>query len=139
VREFATFHGCLVELEDLMKTYGKPLPFSYPEFKETLTRCDELIKPYATELVDKRNSSVKKAVRTLLFIGKEKEIDGLRKQISAHCQALQMCLSFIHLLVSPFCTVSLPIAAHSTQETAARNHDPESAPIGFGFLPPHEY
>lgn len=95
-----------------MEAYGKPLPFSYPEFKETLTRCDELIKPYARELVDKKNKSVKKAVQTIRFIGKEKEIEGLRKQISAHCQALQMCLSFIQLLVSLHCQLSFSSTAN---------------------------
>lgn len=84
-----------------MRAHGMPLPFSYHAFNDTLDRCDKLIKPYVTELVDKKNKSVKKAVRTIRFIGKEKEIEWLRKQISSHCQQLQLWLSFTQVLVSP--------------------------------------
>ncbi|KAF2876086.1 hypothetical protein BDV95DRAFT_482567 [Massariosphaeria phaeospora] len=96
VREFSTFHHCLVELEDLMKEYGKPLPFPYVDFQETLQRCQKTLKPYETQLVDKRTNP-KKIMRTILYMGKEKEMDGLRKAITGHYQALQLCISFLQL------------------------------------------
>ena len=92
VREFSTFHHCLVELEDLMKEYGKKLPFPYLDFKETLQRCEKTIKPYANHLVDNKRMTVKKFTYTIRYIGLEKEIDNLRKQINGHYQALQMCI-----------------------------------------------
>jgi hypothetical protein len=97
VREFSTFHHCLVELEELMKEYGKPLPFPYLDFKETLQRCEKALKPYASHLVDNKKMTLKKFTYTIKYIGKEKEIDGLRKQITGHYQALQMCTSFLQL------------------------------------------
>ena len=80
-----------------MNEYGKPLPFPYLDFKETLQKCDKTLKPYATNLVDSKKMTVKKFTYTIKYIGKEKEIDGLRKQINGHCQALQMCISFLQL------------------------------------------
>ncbi|KAF2792264.1 hypothetical protein K505DRAFT_408752 [Melanomma pulvis-pyrius CBS 109.77] len=97
VREFSTFHHCLVELEELMKEYGKALPFPYLDFKETLQRCEKTLKPYASHLVDNKKMTLKKFTYTIKYIGKEKEIDGLRKQITGHYQALQMCTSFLQL------------------------------------------
>jgi len=41
--------------------------------------------------------TVKKFIFTIRYIGMEKEIDGLRKQISGHYQALNMCISFLQL------------------------------------------
>jgi hypothetical protein len=96
VREFGTFHKCLLQLEELMKEFGKPLPFPCEDFKETLLRCEKSLKPYSENLVD-RKINVKKVLYTIKFIGKEKEIEGLRRQISGHCQALQMCISFLNL------------------------------------------
>lgn len=97
VREFSTFHHCLVELDQLMREYGKPLPFPYLDFKETLQKCDKTLKPYAANLVDSKKMTMKKFTYTIKYIGKEKEIDGLRKQINGHYQALQMCISFLQL------------------------------------------
>ena len=79
-----------------MKEYGKPLPFPYLDFKETLKRCEETIEPYANHLVD-RKMSMKKFVYTIRYIGKEKEIANLRTVIMGHYQALQMCISFLQL------------------------------------------
>lgn len=96
VREFSSFHHCLLELSELMKDYGKPLPFPYLDFQETLKRCEETIEPYANHLVD-RKMSVKKALYVIRYIGKEKEISNLRTVINGHYQALQMCISFLQL------------------------------------------
>ncbi|KAI8936077.1 hypothetical protein NX059_007576 [Plenodomus lindquistii] len=96
VREFATFHVCLIELGDLMKAYGKPLPFPCAEFKATLERCEQTLEPYAEHLVDKK-MGFKKMIYTVRYMGMEKEIDGLRKQITGHYQALNMCISFLQL------------------------------------------
>ena len=98
VREFTTFHQCLVELGELMKEYGKPSPFPCDQFKMTLEKCEKALEPYAENLVDKR-MGFKKMIYTIKYIGKEKEIDGLRKQIMGHYQALQLCISFLQLLV----------------------------------------
>jgi hypothetical protein len=98
VREFTNFHHCLVELDELMKDYGKPLPFPCDDFKETLQKCEKSIKPYAENLVDKKMNFTK-IVYTIKYMGKEKEIEGLRKQITGHYQALQMCISFLQLYV----------------------------------------
>ncbi|KAF2624441.1 hypothetical protein BU25DRAFT_161267 [Macroventuria anomochaeta] len=96
VREFTAFHHCLVELDELMREYGKPLPFPFDDFKDTIDRCEKSIKPYADNLIDKKMNFTK-MVYTIKYMGKEKEIDGLRKQISGHYQALQMCISFLQL------------------------------------------
>ncbi|PVH95352.1 hypothetical protein DM02DRAFT_690958 [Periconia macrospinosa] len=96
VREFAAFHHCLEELAELMKDYGKPLPFSYGDFKETLKRCEETIEPYKANLID-RKMSIKKFLYTIKYIGKEKEIDNLRHQINGHFQSIQLCIQFLHL------------------------------------------
>jgi hypothetical protein len=96
VREFTSFHQCLLELSELMKEYGKSLPFPYLDFQETLKRCEETIEPYANHLVD-RKMSVRKFVYTIRYIGKEKEISNLRTVIMGHYQALQMCISFLQL------------------------------------------
>ncbi|KAF2181551.1 hypothetical protein K469DRAFT_740775 [Zopfia rhizophila CBS 207.26] len=97
VKEFSTFHHCLLQLEELMKEYDKPLPFPYLDFKETLERCQKTIKPYAEHLVDNKRMTAKKFSYTIRYIGKETEIDRLRKQITGHYQALQMCISFLQL------------------------------------------
>ncbi|KAF3032529.1 hypothetical protein E8E12_002302 [Didymella heteroderae] len=96
VREFTAFHQCLIELDELMREYGKPLPFPFDDFKDTIDRCEKSIKPYAENLIDKK-MNLSKMVYTIKYMGKEKEIDGLRKQISGHYQALQMCISFLQL------------------------------------------
>ena len=101
VREFTAFHHCLVELDELMREYGKPLPFPFDDFKDTIERCEKSIKPYAENLIDKKMNFTK-MVYTIKYMGKEKEIDGLRKQISGHYQALQMCISFLQLYEPPF-------------------------------------
>lgn len=80
-----------------MTEYGKPLPFPYLDFQETLQRCEKSLKPYANHLVDSKKMTVRKITYTIRYIGKEKEIDGLRKQINGHYQALQMCISFLQL------------------------------------------
>jgi hypothetical protein len=96
VREFTTFHHCLLELDELMKEFGKPLPFPCEDFRDTLLKCEKSIKPYTENLVDKK-MNVKKMVYTIKYMGKEKEIEGLRRQITGHYQALQMCISFLQL------------------------------------------
>lgn len=79
-----------------MKEYGKPLPFPFDDFRDTIDRCDKSIKTYAEKLIDTKMNFIK-MVYTLKWMGKEKEIDGLRKQIAGHYQALQMCISFLQL------------------------------------------
>ena len=98
VREFTAFHQCLVELDELMREYGKPLPFPFDDFKHTIERCEKSIKPYAENLIDKKMNFTKMRY-TIKYLGKEKEIDGLLKHISGHSQALQMCISFLQLYV----------------------------------------
>ena len=80
-----------------MKDYGKKLPFPYLDFKETLQRCEKTLKPYASHLVDNKRMTLKKFTYTIRYIGLEREIDNLRKQINGHYQALQMCISFLQL------------------------------------------
>ncbi|KAF2677836.1 hypothetical protein K458DRAFT_395477 [Lentithecium fluviatile CBS 122367] len=96
VREFTNFHRCLLELSELMQEYGKPLPFPYLDFQETLKRCEETIEPYASNLVD-RKMSFKKVMYIIKYIGKENEIDNLRSSITCHYQSIQMCISFLQL------------------------------------------
>ncbi|KAF1845614.1 uncharacterized protein K460DRAFT_111668 [Cucurbitaria berberidis CBS 394.84] len=96
VREFTTFHQCLTELDELMKEYGKPLPFPCKDFEVTLEKCERSLEPYAENLVDKK-MGIRKFLYTIKYMGKEKEIEGLRKQISGHYQALHMCISFLQL------------------------------------------
>jgi hypothetical protein len=100
VREFQAFAQCLLELDELMKDFGRPLPFPVDDFKKTLDRCEASLKPYKENLVD-RKMGFAKIVWTIKYIGKEKELDGLRKQITGHYQALNMCLSFLQLSVCP--------------------------------------
>lgn len=96
VKEFTTFHGCLTELGELMRHYGQPMPFPVKDFETTLKRCEKTLDPYADHLVDKK-MGVKKFIFTIRYMGMEKEIDGLRKQITGHYQALHMCISFLQL------------------------------------------
>jgi len=96
VREFTNFHGCLLQLSGLMQEYGKPLPFPYLDFQQTLKRCQETMEPYASHLVD-RKMSMKKALYIIKYIGKETEIENLRTELNGHYQALQMCTSFLQL------------------------------------------
>ncbi|OAL53391.1 hypothetical protein IQ07DRAFT_562218 [Pyrenochaeta sp. DS3sAY3a] len=96
IREFKAFAQCLIDLDELMKEFGKPLPFPVEDFKKTLQKCEAGLKPYEENLVDKK-MGITKIVWTIKYIGKEKELDGLRKQITGHYQALHMCLSFLQL------------------------------------------
>ena len=80
-----------------MQEYGNPLPFPYFDFQETLQRCSKTLEPYANHLIDNPRASFKKVYYTIKYIGKEKEIENLRKQINGHWQALQMCISFLQL------------------------------------------
>lgn len=96
VREFSAFHDCLSELAELMKKYGRPMPFPCKEFELTLERCDKALEPYAQHLIDKK-MGIKKIIYVIRYMGMEKEIDGLRKQIAGHYQALNMCISFLQL------------------------------------------
>ncbi|KAI4951477.1 hypothetical protein J4E91_004187 [Alternaria rosae] len=65
--------------------------FPVKDFEDTLKKCEKTLEPYAEHLVDKK-MTVKKFIFTIRYIGMEKEIDGLRKQISGHYQALNMRL-----------------------------------------------
>lgn len=96
VREFNNFHECLQELSELMQEYGKPIPFSYLEFEDTLSRCEKTLEPYKDNLVD-RKMSVKKFIYTIKYIGKEKEIDMLRSLIRGQVQALQLRINFLQM------------------------------------------
>lgn len=106
VREFQSFAQCLLDLDALMKEFGKPLPFPVDDFKKTLERCEASLKPYTDNLVDKK-MGLTKIFWTIRYIGKEKEIETLRKQITGHYQALNMCLSFLQLsvLMQPLATI----------------------------------
>lgn len=96
VREFKAFAQCLIDLDELMKEFGRPLPFPVEDFKKTLQKCEAGLKPYEENLVDKK-MGITKIVWTIKYIGKEKELEGLRKQITGHYQALHMCVSFLQL------------------------------------------
>jgi hypothetical protein len=96
VREFQTFARCLLELDTLMKEFGRSMPFPVEDFKKTLDKCEASLKPYHQNLVDKR-MGVSKMLWTIKYIGKEKELDSLRKLITGHYQALHLCLSFLQL------------------------------------------
>jgi hypothetical protein len=96
VHEFAGFHQLLVNLGELMTEYGKPLPIPCPDFQQMLKRCQDAIEPYKDNLVD-RKMSVKKFIYTIKYIGKEKEIEHLRTQISSHCQRLLICINVLQV------------------------------------------
>jgi hypothetical protein len=96
VREFQTFAQCLLDLDKLMKEFGKPLPFPVEDFKKTLDRCEASLRPYKENLVDKK-MGLTKMIWTIKYIGKQNEIDQLRKQITGHYQALHFCLMFLQL------------------------------------------
>ncbi|KAF1961956.1 hypothetical protein CC80DRAFT_512992 [Byssothecium circinans] len=96
VRSFSAFHHYLLQFNEHMKEYGKPLPLPYHDFRETLKRCEETIEPYKDNLVD-RKMSMKKFIYTIKYIGKEKEIENLRRQIDWHCQVLQLHMSSLIL------------------------------------------
>ncbi|EMD62187.1 hypothetical protein GGP41_002356 [Bipolaris sorokiniana] len=142
VKEFTAFHTCLVELGELMKQYGQPMPFPVKEFEATLKRCEKTLDPYADHLVDKK-MGVKKFIFTIRYMGMEKEIDGLRKQITGHYQALHMCISFLQLRLhleatkqtqrlldaAPPRTVTLGGRAYSTSALGfSSQHTPLSLP-----------
>ncbi|KAH6629758.1 hypothetical protein C7974DRAFT_310982 [Boeremia exigua] len=142
VREFTAFHHCLIELDELMRDYGKPLPFPFEDFKDTIERCEKSIKPYADNLIDKKMNFTK-MVYTIKYMGKEKEIDGLRKQIAGHYQALQMCISFLQLRLhleaakqtqrlldtAPFRSMSLGGQWYTSNAFASTNRtDPRALP-----------
>ena len=99
VKEFSDFHQCLLQLEELMKEYGKRLPLPIAGFKDTLVRCQTTLLPYLTHLVDNRSMTWKKAYYTIQYIGKEKDLESLRKQILGHYQALQVHLQFVNMYV----------------------------------------
>jgi hypothetical protein len=70
--------------------------FPVKDFEDTLKKCETTLEPYADHLIDKK-MTVRKFIYTIRYIGMEKEIDGLRKQITGHYQALHMCISFLQL------------------------------------------
>ncbi|KAL6156428.1 hypothetical protein ACJBU6_05550 [Exserohilum turcicum] len=80
----------------LLEISTRPMPFPVKDFEATLKRCEKTLDPYADHLVDKK-MGVKKFIFTIRYMGMEKEIDGLRKQITGHYQALHMCISFLQL------------------------------------------
>ncbi|KAJ4296420.1 hypothetical protein N0V90_006465 [Kalmusia sp. IMI 367209] len=96
VREFVSFHQCLLQLEELMTEYGKPLPFPYLDFKETIQHCEKILIPMSSIAIGKKKS-LKKFIYQIKYVGREKEVDRLRARISGHYQALQMCISFLQL------------------------------------------
>ncbi|KAF7674301.1 hypothetical protein GT037_008067 [Alternaria burnsii] len=147
VKEFTTFHTCLEQLGELMKQYGQPMPFPVKDFEDTLKKCEKTLEPYADHLVD-RKMSVKKFIFTIRYIGMEKEIDGLRKQISGHYQALNMCISFLQLRLhleatkqtqrlldaAPSRTVNMGRRSYSTHSLGIpSNHTP------LALAPPDEH
>ncbi|KAI4608528.1 hypothetical protein J4E80_009152 [Alternaria sp. BMP 0032] len=83
-------------LEISTRVYLAFKAFPVQDFEDTLKKCEKTLEPYAEHLVDKK-MTVKKFIFTIRYIGMEKEIDGLRKQISGHYQALNMCISFLQL------------------------------------------
>jgi len=93
IREFNNFHHCLEKLSKLAQEHNKELPLQYHHFLETLQRCWDTLKSYTQHLVDSRGWSFQKVRYTIAYIGKEGEIDRLRKQIRGHYDALHMWLS----------------------------------------------
>jgi hypothetical protein len=96
VREFQNFARCLVELDKLMKRFGRPLPFPVDDVRKTLDKCEASLKPYEESLVD-RKMSFSKIVWTIKYIGKENELESLRKLITGQYQALTVCLHVMQL------------------------------------------
>ncbi|KAF2468748.1 uncharacterized protein BDR25DRAFT_264609, partial [Lindgomyces ingoldianus] len=97
IKEFTTLHHCLIQLDELMKEYGKPLPFPGLDFYETLHKCEKTLKPYTNNHVDNEKMPVERFTYTIKHIGKETELDELRKKLIGNYQALQMCISFLQL------------------------------------------
>jgi hypothetical protein len=96
VDEFTRFHKFLLLLKDLLEKYGKPLPFGYDEFRETLRECESFIKPYADSLLD-RGKGFKKAWKTIAFTWNDKDVDRLRKQVTGHVQSLNLIINYLTL------------------------------------------
>jgi hypothetical protein len=84
-----------MELRDLCIEFGKPLPFPLADFAKTLEQCEKI-------LVDSQNRS-SKVQRWYRSTFQEPEIDDLRKQLTGHYQALQICISFVQLYVYSAC------------------------------------
>ncbi|KAJ4347454.1 hypothetical protein N0V95_005416 [Ascochyta clinopodiicola] len=117
VRELETFNRSLNDLRELMIEYGRPLPLPYQEFRETVQKCDTCIQSFVDKLIDKKMGFTK-VMYTFKYMGKEKEIDGLRKQISLHCQSLQLCISSLQLYaIATGGNEANPTPSHSNTKT----------------------
>jgi hypothetical protein len=79
-----------------MKEFGQEELFSVEDFKKILYKCEESLKPYVDKLCNQPRS-FGKVLWTVKFIGKEKELEILRKQITGQYQALNLCLQFLQL------------------------------------------
>jgi hypothetical protein len=86
----------LLELDKLVKEFGKPLPFPLQDFKTTISQCETRLKPYREDLKDQRMGLSKK-IWKIKFLGKDRELEDMREQITGHYQALNLCISFLQL------------------------------------------
>jgi hypothetical protein len=94
--EFKRFHEFLIQLKQLLDRHGKPLPFGYDGFLETLAECEKFLGPYCDRLID-RKRSMQKMWSTVKFGFDDKDVDRLRKQVAGHVQSLQLSIQFLNL------------------------------------------
>ena len=108
VKEFKRFHEFLGLLAQLLKKYGRPLPFGYEDFQKTLEDCQKFLQPYADALID-RKKSVPYVWQTLKFANEKEDVDRLRKQVDGHVQSLNLYIGYLQLYVRMFPYVVTPI------------------------------
>lgn len=98
---FLVFQGARVEEED-EDLSGSEVSFAVEHGFRASPETDVFAPAFGFVFVagDCYDGSVEEEVcGVAAVVGKEKEIDGLRKQINGHYQALQMCISFLQLSV----------------------------------------
>lgn len=95
--EFQTFAQHLLDLDKMMKRFGRPMPFPVDDFKETLAACEASLQPYKKNLLGEQKMGFSKMYWAIKYIGKEKELDILRKRVAGHSQALIMRLNALNM------------------------------------------
>lgn len=123
-REYIGLHQVLLELESLMRVYNRPLPFPYLDLQATVEKCGKFLAP-------EKESGSKSFTYTLKRFNKRSEIDQLRTQLAGHSQALNICISFLQLLVTKLVGFMF---TESLQSSPSRGHQANTATIGLGIL-----
>jgi hypothetical protein len=87
VREVQIFAQSLLELEELMRDFGRQLPFPVEDFERTLSNCEAKLRSYKEGTVAWK----------VTFVGKVSELANLRKEITGNCRTLHICIHFLQL------------------------------------------